>query len=394
MNLKESLFQLCPQHEFFEKYFEKQALFMSNEGKNDPSEIFGYKDLDDLLSTQKLNYPHLKIYKDGIEVPFSAFEKKDKHQPFSYADISKSIEYFSKGHSLIINRIDRLNSRLNALSRELESDIQMEVQVNLYLTPADNFGFDIHFDSHDVFILQLAGTKSWTLYQSDTALATDQIKTSKPPQQSFEEEARYLLKTGDVLYVPRGKYHQAKSTDETSMHLTIGVFPLMGYQLVQQLAAKCQNDLFFRKSPPLESASQTEKSEYYQSFVQKLHQLITPLSVEEAISQGRQRMLKQQDLNFKGILLNQLKAHLLNEHSVIRMRPGVRAEIKAGKRAIKIIMPQQVISLPVFLTPLVNDILAKREILVSSIKNAGVNPQKSQVLNRLIVQGLIEVVEP
>jgi ribosomal protein L16 Arg81 hydroxylase len=394
MDLKEHIFHVCSLEEFFERYFEKEALFIPSRNRNKSAKLFDFHDLDSILTTNKLVYPSLKIFKDGEELPKSAFEKREESRPFSYADIPKSIEYFAKGYSLILNRIDHLDSKLNLSSRALESDLKMEAQVNLYLTPSNNFGFDIHYDAHDVFILQLEGTKNWTLYDSDIPLVTDQLPIKKRDQESFIEESKYLLTPGDVLYIPRGKYHQAKSTSDTSMHLTIGIFPLIGYQLLQQLAVKCQDDLFFRKSVPMESASEQAKRDYYQLFIEKLNNLLNPTLIEQAVNHGRQRLLKQQDLNFKGVFLNQLQIDSLNEQSVIRMRSGVNAKIRESKRILKICMPQQIIDLPIFVSPLVKQVLSKEEIAVSSIQGIGTTEQKIQLLKRLITQGLIEIVKP
>jgi len=251
MDLKDHIFHVCSLEEFYENYFEKKALFIPSTSGIRSTKLFDFDDLDNILSSRKLVYPSLKIFKNGVELPKSVFEKIDESNGMSYADIPKSFILFDKGHSLILNRIDRLDSKLNSLSRALESDLQMEAQVNLYLTPPNNFGFDIHYDTHDVFILQLEGTKDWTLYDSEIPLVTDQLQIKKRAQESFVEESNYLLTPGDVLYLPRGKYHRAESTSETSMHLTIGIFPLIGYQLLHQLAVKCQDDVFFRKSVPM-----------------------------------------------------------------------------------------------------------------------------------------------
>ena len=40
------------------------------------------------------------------------------------------------------------------------------MQVNAYLTPPAERGLDIHFDFHDVFVVQLAGAKRWHVWPS------------------------------------------------------------------------------------------------------------------------------------------------------------------------------------------------------------------------------------
>lgn len=378
--------------DFFQTYFEKKALFISSKNKQKDINVFDFKDLDQVLSTHKISYPFLKVFKEGVEISRKNFETRTDSNGSLYIDIPKVIEYFSAGNSLILNRIDRLSSKLNSFSRRLEVDLNMKVESNLYLTPANNYGFDIHFDAHDVFVIQLEGSKIWTLYESEIHLITDELRVSKRSQESFIEKSKHLLQKGDVLYIPRGTYHQAKSTVETSMHLTVGLHPLLGYQLINQLAVKAQEELFFRKSVPSVNSSEEEKQEYYQLFAKKMDQFLDPNTLGKLANNKRMRLLTEQDLNFNGVLLNHLKGDSLKEDSIIRMRTGINAELKEGKRILKICMPQQMINLPIFLKPLVAQLFNLEEIRVSEIKEIEDLSQRMKILKQLLTKGFIELV--
>ena len=39
------------------------------------------------------------------------------------------------------------------------------MQANAYITPPQNRGFDDHYDVHDVFVLQIEGTKRWIIHE-------------------------------------------------------------------------------------------------------------------------------------------------------------------------------------------------------------------------------------
>lgn len=389
-NLKH-LLQFHSKKEFFSFYFEKQHLYISSSEVNN-SNLFSFKDLDETISTHQISYPFLKLFKDGTELPRQYFEKESPENGQLHIDLPKAIDYFSKGYSLILNRIDRLSTKLSKFSRGLEFDLKMRVESNLYLTPADNYGFDIHFDAHDVFVIQLEGSKVWTLYESEIPLITEGLRVPKKPKDSFIENTKYKLQKGDVLYIPRGTYHQAKSTDETSMHLTVGLHPLLGHQLINQLASKAQEELFFRKSVPAKSASKKEKQEYYQLFAKKIIQFLNPIKLEEFSDRKRVQLLKEQDLNYRGVLLNQLNADSLNQDSIVKMRDGLIAELKEVKRILKIVMPRQIIDVPIFLKPLIVRLLNSEEIIVSDIKEMGSPEKRNVLLKRLIAQGFLEVV--
>ena len=44
-------------------------------------------------------------------------------------------------------------------------DLGHPVQANAYATPAGAQGFAVHHDTHDVFVLQVAGEKRWLVYE-------------------------------------------------------------------------------------------------------------------------------------------------------------------------------------------------------------------------------------
>ena len=48
--------------------------------------------------------------------------------------------------------------------RSLEREFSTRFQANIYLTPGNAQGFHPHYDSHDVFVVQLQGTKRWRVW--------------------------------------------------------------------------------------------------------------------------------------------------------------------------------------------------------------------------------------
>ncbi|CAJ1357602.1 unnamed protein product [Effrenium voratum] len=77
--------------------------------------------------------------------------------------------------------------------------------INAYLTPPGAIGKPPHVDDHDVLVLQLSGSKRWTLEDGKAAQVT--------------------LQTGDVLYLPQGLPHHAAAQEDPlpSLHLAVGL---------------------------------------------------------------------------------------------------------------------------------------------------------------------------
>jgi hypothetical protein len=135
-------------------------------------------------------------------------------------------------------------------------DLGHPVQVNAYVTPPGNRGFDPHYDVHDVFILQASGQKRWTVHQP--------VHQDPLPSQPWTEHrdaitARIeddpvidtVLSPGDALYLPRGWVHSALSMESTSIHLTIGVSALTQFDVVRAVVDTLAMDSAFRRSLPM-----------------------------------------------------------------------------------------------------------------------------------------------
>ena len=90
----------------------------------------------------------------------------------------------------------------------MEIALGQKVWVNCYMTFGAGGAFAMHFDAHDVIVLQLQGSKHWFLYDEPEPAPledTPKLKPAPPREVAFETD----LNAGDVLYVPRGTYHRS-----------------------------------------------------------------------------------------------------------------------------------------------------------------------------------------
>lgn len=123
------------------------------------------------------------------------------------ADAGAVRERFAAGETVVLQGLQRTWPPLRRTALALEAELDHPVQINAYLSPPGAAGLRRHSDVHDVFALQIAGTKTWDVERLG--------------------EAR--LEAGDVLYLPRGTAHEARTDDAYSLHLTIGV-PAITYR--------------------------------------------------------------------------------------------------------------------------------------------------------------------
>ena len=92
------------------------------------------------------------------------------------------------------------------------------------LHAASGAGPPVHYDTHDVFSLQVAGEKRWLVYEPAWELP---LKHQRYKAETMGEPGEPVLdvtlQAGDTLYLPRGWLHEAKTSETDSLHLTVGV---------------------------------------------------------------------------------------------------------------------------------------------------------------------------
>lgn len=168
---------------------------------------------------------------------------------------------FRHSGSLVVNQLERLEPSIADAVTALESVTGMYCQVNMYFTAAGAQTAKWHWDSHDVFLLQVHGEKTWKFYEReiDMPLLTSHYESTWPlrSEERAELASELTMRPGDVLYMPGGVPHQAcASSSDHSLHLTMGLHGVAWLDLVQSVVARavleCEQDLAFRQLATVE----------------------------------------------------------------------------------------------------------------------------------------------
>ncbi|GER32618.1 bifunctional lysine-specific demethylase andhistidyl-hydroxylase NO66 [Striga asiatica] len=154
-------------------------------------------------------------------------------------DIEKCEEAFKKGYSIAVRGIEFRDPSIAAIADELAFLFgQPSAGVNMYLTPFNSQGLARHSDDHCVIVCQIVGAKRWRVFsQSDFKLprlyesCCSSLDDLEDESCEFDECRQFVVKRGDVLYIPRGFPHEATTdVDEfdnvsngASLHLTLAI---------------------------------------------------------------------------------------------------------------------------------------------------------------------------
>lgn len=259
-----------------------------------------YAPLEDLSSPQRL----FKLMDDGI-VPlyrinmFRCIDGRTKETPPPPSSIDEVKRLFSEGWSIQWLQPQHEHDALSAMVATLESQFGCLVGVNAYLTPGGAQGLAPHWDDVDVFVLQLGGSKAWTLHRHCTSspLAPEQQTLPRyssgdlDPESLSEPFMRPKLSAGDLLYFPRGIIHHAPNKDSSapSVHLTISTFQRQTlYDLVQKTFEEAMSELWeedetLRRALPWKALTlQAPQKEMSMAVAKQLRRLADAVEAESS----------------------------------------------------------------------------------------------------------------
>jgi ribosomal protein L16 Arg81 hydroxylase len=273
---------------FWREHWERKPLLVQ---RNDPgyyADLLTLDDVDRLLTLSGVQLDNLRVVVDGREANVS-----ELHSVAGVNSLEALYEHYRNGSTITMNSIDGRFEPLQRLSRALAAEASARFQMNVYVTPAGNQGFKAHYDTHDVFVLQAHGTKRWRLAGQPYQLPL----ASRPYDKSQPEpvpEREFDLRAGDMLYLPRGTVHSAASNDTVSVHITVGVHPVLWSDLIIGAAKKLfADDVRFRSGLPIGFADDTTVQQAVEAMAGELMdalradispQTLTDAAVERGIS--------------------------------------------------------------------------------------------------------------
>ena len=168
-----------------------------------------------------------------------------------------------------------------------------KTQSNLYCSWNQHQAFDSHFDTHDVFALHVAGEKVWRLFEGrlDRPIANEVYKNL---DQEYHDEhrgavaAEITLRPGDLLYIPRGQYHDALASSDGAIHLAFGVTHIIGIDALSLLFEQAMADPLFRTNLPLPEAGPEVRRGWLAALADRLQEFGKSDALAQALDAYRE----------------------------------------------------------------------------------------------------------
>ncbi|MBO6784422.1 MAG: hypothetical protein JJ899_14300 [Alphaproteobacteria bacterium] len=244
---------------FFAEYHDRKPLHIHAPAPDKLDDVMTWDTLSALLNMTAIWDPNsLKLYLDTKPIPVDQYCRQAvaRHgQQAMQPDADKVKSWLRRGASIVANDIDTLTPGLRSAADALEARTGGKVQSNLYCSWNQHQAFPTHFDTHEVFALHVAGEKVWRIYEGrlDNPIASDAFQSL---DDEFHEANRgdvldeVTLRPGDVLYIPRGQYHDALASSDGCIHLSFGVTHVIGYDVMNLMFERAMTEPMFRRHMP------------------------------------------------------------------------------------------------------------------------------------------------
>jgi len=256
-SLDELLHPITPAH-FYADYEDRKPLHIPAVNGSRKRDVLTWTAFNGLLNQSSIWTTHnLRLMRNYVAVPADQYcQPVQTPGGLVMRPWPPKIEVFlSAGASLIANDLLYAHAPFTHIGKVLGRVFAASIGANIYCSFQGVQAFGTHFDNHDVMVIQTEGEKVWNLYETRAANPVEPLADDDTTRRWFAQGrgplmAEVRMKPGDLLYLPRGWYHDALATDGASLHVTFAITPLHGRNLVTSLDLEAIKDPAYRAFLP------------------------------------------------------------------------------------------------------------------------------------------------
>ncbi len=305
---------------FFEEYWEKKPLLIRRNNPAYYGDLLTLKSLDRVLTSHTLTQSNAFIANARNPV-----DAKDYTFPDGTVDLARLYQKFADGGTIGFNQLHTFVPRLHELCRSLERELSCRFQTNIYMTPPGSQGFPPHYDSHDVIILQVHGTKHWQIFDTPIELPFrgQPFKRDATPVGAVTME--FDLEPGDMFYLPRGIMHDAQTLQGETLHITVGALATTWTEVLLEAVAKMAlSDLEFRRAlPPGYARTEFDRTKARGTFRELFRRLADKADADAALDHFADDLVSTRTALLEGQLEQVLSISKLRLDDRVGARPAL-----------------------------------------------------------------------
>jgi len=355
--------------------------------------LFSFQEMNRVLGMWRLWTDRtFKVVLDGRDLPAEEYcnagQGRDGHAAM-LVDARRVEPLLASGATVVLDLMESLAPGVRALGQDLQSALGGATVCNAYCSFEAHAGFPSHYDTTDVFALHIAGVKRWRVYRGRAENPTERPGHRYPdqPREHHERAKGAMLMEvemtpGDVLYLPRGQYHDALAASGASLHLSFGITRATGLDFMSVLSNSLPDDALFRRELPHFDDSPALAA-YLRELATRLGELVTdPALAMQVAAWQRARMFRD--------LPPTMTLPARAPETRVRVRRGAHLDFDGARLSAA----GQPVTLNAGDVPAVQWMLVREMFLVSELVSecALDEARAASLLDRLVEVGVIEPV--
>ena len=187
---------------------------------NNPS-FFTVSDFQRHLNNPLLQpgWVYVKLGGERVKLEEACFYKSVQNKQLNFMDKEVLSNEINKGAAVVLEGIDILDPVINEFVARLDDSLPCVLaNAEVFFSQQDNEAYEGHCDADDVLVVQLAGKKTWQLFQpQQRRYAGIQNLNDQQLGPVMQEVA---MRPGDALYLRAGVPHRCITTAPCSLHMS------------------------------------------------------------------------------------------------------------------------------------------------------------------------------
>ena len=399
----------CAWDTFVHNYWQKQWLHVQRQQRDFFSSLVTMADVDELIAT----------HGGGSDFPISVIGSHVGHQvakelrssDHAHWTPDRVYERLLTGATIRLGNMAHYLPAIRRLAAAFETALNTDVNINLYLTPRNARAFNRHFDNHDVFVAQVAGSKQWTIFSPPQDLPIEVVHkgrlswqrrqlpvegSTRPARPATTFSQDLVLQAGDLLYVPRGYVHQVCTTiDEASLHLTVATPVVTWYEVVvhalidasaKSRALREALPVGFATDPTSLGAARTRVEE----IVDAARTSLSSHAVAESLDELALRFIHSRDGHLPGHAEALEHVGTLSVNDVVRIRPNLAYTTRRGDTHILLMFAGRAVRVPLRCESMLTYLLAHGQCRIGDLPTHLSDQSRLTLVRTLVVRGLLE----
>jgi ribosomal protein L16 Arg81 hydroxylase len=375
---------------FEDVYFEKKPLLISRNDSNYFRDLISIESIDSYLERKDIRYPSIRLVKNGLELP-----QTDYLADFPYGtkvfdrviDNDRFFSLFNEGATAVFQAVHKTLPSLSAFCQRIEKYYNFPLQTNIYLTPKSSKGFQAHFDNHDVFILQVHGSKIWKVYDSPIYLPTETFEKSMLPTHMIPQ-IEVELKQGDTLYIPRGFVHEAVTTKDVSLHITLGLLSYTWIDVLRLIINDAHKINGFRESFRFDKLNDQTIEKTTKDLVS---QLLSTVEYTNIPKKFKNRFIKKGLTSDNNRLIDIINFDEINSDTIFSLRKDINYTISETETEIILTYYNKQVKFPNYVLATLKAVVDSENFTVENLESNIDTSGKLVFCKKLLKEGFIKI---